>query len=199
LISEPISATTSPTVENAQPTAKRDLDVVEKKLETALSEQLANGLVAVTPTKEGIVVSLGEAGFFDSGSTHLRPQALPTLAEFVCVVGPERMKIRIEGHTDDTLIHNRKFDSNWEFSTECATEITKLFITRFGIDPMRLAASGYGQYHPASPNDSVEDRAKNRRVDLVILNANLPANPTTDEHSIPLAESSPDTEENLRP
>src|ERR1700678_3606838 len=161
LISEPISAVSSPTVEDAEPADKPDLEVMPEKLESALSEQLANGFVAVTPTKEGIVVSLREAGFFDSGSTRLRPQALPTLAEFVSVVGPERMKIRIEGHTDDVPIHNRKFDSNWELSTARATEIAKLFITRFAMDPARLAASGYGQYYPTAPNDSAENRAKN--------------------------------------
>ncbi|MGD0306363.1 MAG: OmpA family protein, partial [Candidatus Acidiferrales bacterium] len=198
LISEPISAVSSPTVEDAEPADKPDLDVMQKKLESALSGQLANGFVAVTPTKEGIVVSLREAGFFDSGSTRLRPQALPTLAEFVSVVGPERMKIRIEGHTDDVPIHNRKFDSNWELSTARATEIAKLFITKFGMDPLRLSASGYGQYHPTSPNDSIEDRAKNRRVDLVILNANVPASPTTVELTTPPDGANPETEKNVR-
>ena len=137
-----------------------------------MSAQLASGFVAVTPTKEGIVVSLREAGFFDSGSTHLRPAAMPTLAEFVSVIGPEHMKIRIEGHTDDVPIHNRKFDSNWELSTARATEIIKLFIGHFGIDPVRLAASGYGEFYPVASNDTPDGRAANRRVDLVILNAN---------------------------
>ncbi len=172
LIGQPISATPSLSLEHAEPADKPDMAIVQKKLESALADQLASGFVAVTPTKEGIVVSLREAGFFDSGSTRLRAQALPTLAEFVSVIGPERMKVRIEGHTDNVPIHNRKFDSNWELSTARATEIIKLFITRFGIDPVRLSASGYGEYYPVSPNDSDADRAKNRRVDLVILNAN---------------------------
>ncbi len=191
LLSQPISSLPSPSVEDAEPADKPDLDVVQKKLESALSEQLANGFVAVTPTKEGIVVSLREAGFFDSGSTRLRPQALPTLAQFVGVVGPERMKIRIEGHTDDVPIHNRKFDSNWELSTSRATEIAKLFITRFAMDPARLAASGYGQYYPTAPNDTAENRAKNRRVDLVILNANAPASPVSAPDPTPTQELTP--------
>jgi two-component system, OmpR family, copper resistance phosphate regulon response regulator CusR len=172
LKSEPISALTAPTLEDSEPADKPDMEVVQKKLETALSSQLENGFVAVTPTKEGIVVSLREAGFFDSGSTRLRPQALPTLAQFVSVIGPERMKVRIEGHTDNVPIHTRKFDSNWELSTSRATEIIKLFITHFGIDPVRLSASGYGEYYPVSPNDTETGRSTNRRVDLVILNAN---------------------------
>jgi two-component system copper resistance phosphate regulon response regulator CusR len=203
LLSQPFSSVLSPTVKGAEPADKPDLDVVQKKLESALSEQLADGFVAVTPTKEGIVVSLREAGFFDSGSTRLRPQALPTLAQFVSVVGPERMKIRIEGHTDDVPIHNRKFDSNWELSTSRATEIAKLFITRFAMDPARLAASGYGQYYPTAPNDTEENRAKNRRVDLVILNANVPVSATAapPDRSAPGSpdESGPAANGNARP
>lgn len=172
LKSEPVSAISAPTLEDAEPADKPDMDVVLKKLQSALASQLENGFVAITPTKEGIVVSLREAGFFDSGSTRLRPQALPTLAEFVRVIGPERMKIRIEGHTDNVPIHSRKFDSNWELSTARATEIIKLFITRFQIDPIRLSASGYGEYYPVSSNDTGGGRATNRRVDLVILNSN---------------------------
>jgi hypothetical protein len=97
---------------------------------------------------------------------------MPTFAEFVSVIGSEHMKIRIEGHTDDVPLHNRKFDSNWELSTARATEIIKLFIEHFGIDPIRLAASGYGEFYPVASNDTPNGRAANRRVDFVILNAN---------------------------
>src|SRR6201986_3289013 len=71
--SEHNSSPTTPSLEDEQPEGKPDLDETQKKLETAMSAQLARGFVAVTPTKEGIVVSLREAGFFDSGSTRLRP------------------------------------------------------------------------------------------------------------------------------
>jgi DNA-binding response OmpR family regulator len=166
-----------PSLQNSQATPRADrpdLADVQKRLQTALADQIQNGNVAVTPTKEGIIVSLREAGLFDSGSVHLRPQALPTLQEFVNVVGPARMRIRIEGHTDNVPIHSRKFDSNWELSTARATEIIKLFITKYEIDPMRLSASGYGQYYPVATNQTGEGRAINRRVDLVVLNANVP-------------------------
>ncbi len=155
-----------------------DLASVQKRLQAALAQQIETGNVAVTPTKEGIIVSLREAGLFDSGSVNLRPQALPTLQQFVNIVGPERMRIRIEGHTDNVPIHSRKFDSNWELSTARATEIIKLFITKYEIDPLRLSASGYGQYYPVAPNDTDAGRAINRRVDLVILNANVPLRET---------------------
>jgi chemotaxis protein MotB len=78
---------------------------------------------------------------------------------------------RIEGHTDNVPIHNGKHDSNWELSTARATEIIKLFITKFALAPNRLSASGYGEYYPATSNDTAEGRAMNRRVYLVILNS----------------------------
>ena len=154
------------------------LEALQMKLDALLAPQIRGGTVSVTPSKEGIVVSLREAGFFNSGSTALGPQAIPTLNAIVKVIGPERMRIRIEGYTDNVPIHNRRFDSNWELSTARATEIIKLFITKYAIAPDRLSASGYGEYYPVASNDTAEGRSMNRRVDLVILNSNAePATP----------------------
>jgi two-component system copper resistance phosphate regulon response regulator CusR len=150
-----------------------NMEELEAKLNAALGAQIRARVVSVTPTKEGVVVSLREAGFFDSGSTALGPQTIPTLTAIVKVIGPERMRIRIEGHTDNVPIHNQRFDSNWELSTARATEIIKLFITRYALAPNRLAASGYGEYYPVASNETEEGRAMNRRVDLVILNSNV--------------------------
>jgi chemotaxis protein MotB len=147
------------------------MDELQRKLENALALQIDNRIISVTPNKEGIVVSLREAGFFQSGSTQLGPQTLPVLAAIVKIVGPEKMDIRIEGHTDNVPIHNDKYDSNWELSTARATEIIKLFITKFSIAANRLSASGYAEYFPTASNDTAEGRATNRRVDLVILNS----------------------------
>jgi chemotaxis protein MotB len=99
----------------------------------------------------------------------LRPGAGSTLADFVKVIAPYRVRIRIEGHTDNVPIHNPRFDSNWDLSTARATEIIKVFISEYGITPDRLSAAGYGEYYPVASNDTAAGRAMNRRVDLVIL------------------------------
>lgn len=162
-----------------------NMDEIQKQLEDALAAQINKKIVSVTPTKEGIVVSLREMGFFDSGSTALRPEAEPTLNEFVKVIGPRRVRIRIEGHTDNVPIHNARYASNWELSTARATEVIRLFISKHQIAPVRLSASGYGEFYPAATNETPEGRALNRRVDLVILNSNadsgpqLPSTPST--------------------
>ena len=76
----------------------------------------------------------------------------------------------MEGHTDDVPIHTQRFSSNWDLSTARATRVVEFLSTRLGIAPARLAATGYGEFHPRGPNNDVAGRARNRRVDIVVLN-----------------------------
>ena len=78
-------------------------------------------------------------------------------------------QIRLEGHTDDTPIHTPKFPSHWRLSTARAITVLKFLTNRYNIPAERLAVSGYGEYRPVAPNDTPENRAKNRRVAVVIL------------------------------
>ncbi len=79
--------------------------------------------------------------------------------------------VRVEGHTDDTPIKTTRFASNWDLSTARATRVVAYFIVNTGIAPNRLSAAGYSEYHPRAVNSTVDGRARNRRVDIVILNA----------------------------
>ena len=168
-----------------------NMDEIEKQLKESLAPEIKKNMISVTPTKEGIVVSLRELGFFDIGSTKLRPEAIPTLAQFIKVIGPLRARVRIEGHTDNIPIHNARFDSNWELSTGRATEIIKLFIVRYAVAPVRLSASGYGEYFPVTSNDTPEGRNMNRRVDLVILNSTAESGPQLPSRPTPSPPVSP--------
>jgi len=172
--------------------ARQVMRDLQNQIESALAPEIKQHTVTVTPTKEGLVVSLKEVGFFDSGSAAIRPTAIPTLAHFVAVIRPIPIQLRIEGHTDNIPIHTARFDSNWELSTARATEVIKLFISQFGVKPDRLSASGYGEYYPIAANDTPEGRAQNRRVDVVLLNpisggAGLPIEriPTVVSRSVP--------------
>ena len=172
------------TLEGGQPASAPDMEQIQKDLQASLAREISARTVSVTATREGIVVSLRELGFFDSGSPALQPDAISTLGNFVKVAGPLQARIRIEGHTDNVPIHNARFDSNWELSTARATEITKLFITKYSMAPRRLSASGYGEYYPVASNDTPQGRATNRRVDLVILASNA-------DSSAPLSPNAP--------
>ncbi len=157
----------SPQGELTNAPAREVMTNLQNQLEFALSPEIKKHTITVTPTREGIIVSLKEAGFFDSGSATVRPDALPTTAHFINVIRSYPVHIRIEGHMDNVPIHTARFDSNWELSTARATE---MIIAQYGIAPNRLSASGYGEYCRVASNDTPGGRAQNRRVDLVLLN-----------------------------
>lgn len=118
----------------------------------------------------GLVISLGEGGFFPSGSDQIKPEGLAlldTIATSLVTVGNH---IRIEGHTDDVPIKNSRFPSNWELSTARATAMVAHLLEKFGFTPERLSAAGYSEFRPVATNDTDEGRAKNRRVDIIVLN-----------------------------
>lgn len=146
-----------------------NLAKVQNELAQQLQTELKRGEVAIKVGHEGLVVSLREVGFFDSGSADIKLKSEPTVERIARVLEHGQYYVRIEGHTDNVPIHTQRFDSNWELSTSRATEVAKLFITRYGFPPDRLSAAGYAEFHPASPNDTPEGRALNRRVDLVVV------------------------------
>jgi len=148
---------------------KEDLQRIQKELEKMLSNQIAEHTVSIQMGKDGLVISLREAGFFSSGSATPHPATLPVLRELASVLGKTAYDVRIEGHTDNVPIHNEEFDSNWELSSARATRIARIFVNTGDIAPGRLSAAGYAEYHPVANNDTDAGRAENRRVDLVVM------------------------------
>ncbi len=148
---------------------KDDLDRLRRELTQSLSSQVANHSISLEMGRDGLVISLREASFFDSGSAVPKPQALPTLRQIAARLGATAYDLRIEGHTDNVPIHNAEFDSNWELSSARATRIARLFLDMKAIPPERLSAAGYAEFHPVASNATPEGRALNRRVDLVVL------------------------------
>jgi chemotaxis protein MotB len=146
-----------------------DLTGLRKELEQALVPEILRGDVALRSGRDGLVISLREAGFFDSGSAGVRAASQPTFSRIAKLLGEGRYNIRIEGHTDNVRIHNTQYSSNWELSTARSTEMIRLLVVKYGLDPERLSASGYGEYHPIASNRTEAGRALNRRVDLVVV------------------------------
>lgn len=143
----------------------------ERALEKRLRDRLAGSAVEVEIDHRGIVVSLHEAGSFATGSADLSAVARDVLDRLAATLGRNNaMTLRVEGHTDDVPIQTGRFRSNWELSTARATSVVTHLVQQAGIEPRRLSAAGYGEFHPRVANASAADRARNRRVDIVILN-----------------------------
>jgi chemotaxis protein MotB len=133
---------------------KSDLENMRRELTQTLSNQVATHTVSIQMGRDGLIISLREAGFFDSGSAVPKPETLPTLRKIAASLGRTSYDLRIEGHTDNIPIHTAEFDSNWELSAARAISIS---------------AAGYAEFHPVASDDTAEGRAENRRVDLVVL------------------------------
>ncbi len=148
---------------------KSDLENMKRQLQQTLSNQVATHTVSIQMGRDGLVISLREAGFFDSGSATPKPQTIGTLRAIAASLRPTGYDLRIEGHTDNVPIHTSAFDSNWELSTARATSIARLLLELDALPADRLSAAGYAEFHPVASNDTPEGRAQNRRVDLVVL------------------------------
>ena len=146
-----------------------DVNGLKRELEAALAPEIQRREIALRIGPEGLVVSLREVGFFDSGSATLRKASEKAFARIAELLRQYPCNIRVEGHTDNVPIHTAQFASNWELSTARATEVTRKFILEYQFAPTRLSAAGYSEYHPASTNATEEGRRMNRRIDLVIV------------------------------
>jgi chemotaxis protein MotB len=150
-----------------------NLAALQTELQQALRREIESHAVALHRESEGLVISLREFGFFDSGSAALRPSAIPALDRIASILAVRTCRLRIEGHTDNVPIHTSQVASNWELSTARATELVRLLIVRYRFSPERLSAAGYAEYHPIASNDTPQGRAQNRRVDVVILTQHI--------------------------
>ena len=119
----------------------------------------------------GVVIRLNDTMLFDQGSAIIKPEALSTLESISGKLREFNNPILIEGHTDSTPIKNEKYPSNWELSTARATNIISYLIEKQKFPPNRLSAVGYGEYMPVADNSTPENKAKNRRVDIIILSS----------------------------
>lgn len=153
---------------------REQFSAIRNELESALADEIKRNDVALHMEADGLVVSLREMGFFDSGSASIKPGAETAFGRVARILREHSCIVRIEGHTDNVPIHTSQFASNWELSTTRATRLVKLLIEQYDISADRLSAAGYAEFHPVSANDNAKGRQLNRRVDVVILRAGPP-------------------------
>jgi chemotaxis protein MotB len=147
----------------------QSLQEAQEAISKALDPEIKRREVSMSLRREGLVVSLKEMGFFDSGSATIRPGSMNAIGRLAEVLKSRPENLRVEGHTDNVPIHTTRFANNWELSTARATQLIQVLIVTYGIPPSHLSAAGYGEFHPVASNSSPDGRAQNRRLDVVIL------------------------------
>lgn len=151
-------------------TEEEQMDEVQQQVSDLIEDQKLGNTIAVDLEERGIVISITAQLLFKSGSAELEPDSKPTIQEIGNILKAiPGNQIRIEGHTDTDPIRNSTYPSNWELSSARATNVLRLLVDKAGIDPRRISAVGYGEYRPKAPNTSLQNKALNRRVDIVIV------------------------------
>ena len=138
-------------------------------LEDEMRKALESKDVTISELKGKLTVNILDQILFDSGEAELKPEGQKILEKIAGVLMQHtNRQIHVIGHTDDVPIR-RKFASNWELSTARATAAVRFLQERAGVDPRRLGALGCGEFHPVASNSTPEGRARNRRIEIVIL------------------------------
>lgn len=162
-----------------------NLKLLQKKIEAKFKTLGKNEELETEITERGLVIHIVESALFKEGSAVLEPRAMGTLDLVSEQVKDMPNHIRVEGHTDDRPIRTSLFPSNWELSAARATEVVRYFIGDHKISANQISALGYGEFRPVRPNNSIENRAQNRRVDIVVLTMELSLKePTSQLYSI---------------
>ncbi|HNX22628.1 MAG TPA: OmpA family protein [Spirochaetota bacterium] len=152
---------------------KEELSRMESQasdLEKQLDDEIKKGDIRLKKFHNRLVINIDDKISFDSGYANLKKEILPSLKKIREILSqyPE-YSIVVEGHTDNIPMRSKKFRDNWELSTERALAVLGYLLEDSNLNPVRFSAAGYGEYKPLVSNETKENRALNRRVDIVVI------------------------------
>ena len=140
-----------------------------KILSEELKKEIESGRINISMQQRGLVVSFNQAALFPSGEATVDQSSDEALRKVAAAIEKLPNPVRLEGHTDAVPINTARFHSNWELSAARSIAVMEL-LNQFGVPRERMSIAGYADVAPVATNDTEEGRARNRRVDIVILN-----------------------------
>jgi len=162
--SQPIDAKTGLSEKEYQ-----NMDALKKQLDALFQSEGLNAETTTSIDSRGLVIHLNNVILFNSGSADIKSESIGTLEKIATIINSLNNYIRIEGHTDNVPISSSTYPSNWELSAARATSVVRLFVSQSNVSPDKLVAVGYGEYKPIADNSTPEGKAKNRRIDIIVL------------------------------
>lgn len=142
---------------------------LSEKLENIIQSNNLTDVIKIREEERGIVLQLDETILFDSAEADLKSYSTDILDQVTSIIESVDNDILVEGNADNVPMYSEEFKSNWELSTARAVNVVKYFVSTKNIDPTRFSVKGYGEYNPLVGNDTPENRAINRRVDILIV------------------------------
>ncbi|MFT6066591.1 MAG: chemotaxis protein MotB [Polaribacter sp.] len=149
-------------------------DSINLALKYHLTKNLTDGIqdedIEINVEKTVVFISISDKLLFKSGSYNVTDKAYTVLEKIAKIINDQpKMDVMIEGHTDTTPIKRSIIQDNWDLSALRATSITRILQYKYGVKPQRLIAAGRSQYIPLAPNDTAENKSKNRRTKIIIM------------------------------
>jgi len=159
----------------AQKKAEREAQEETEELQDELSAAIGDGLLEIEAYNDRVLIRIRERGSFGSGRAELKQAFLPILKMIADVLNQRDGLFIIARHTDDIPIETKRFRSNWDLSAARAASVVHYLIQEGDVDPQRMEIRAMADNEPIMPNDSWENRAKNRRVEISVLHGNRQA------------------------
>jgi chemotaxis protein MotB len=146
-----------------------ELAVAKEDTDDYVTQHGLQNEVSTTVEDRGLVITMQEKLLFEPGKSDISPIARPTLAALARLLSALPNFVRVEGHTD-AVPAGAAASSNWQLSTQRSANIAQFLVEQNGLDPRRVSAIGYADTRPVADNRTLAGRAKNRRVEIVLLN-----------------------------
>lgn len=147
----------------------KDIFNVYEQVKEFIEEKNLDASLQIKEDERGVVLQIKDSILFETAKAELKSDSLPMLSTISELMEKVPNNIIVEGHTDNVPINNYIFKSNWELSTTRAVNVVRFFIENKGQSPARFTAAGYGEFKPIVSNDSEENKAKNRRVNILLV------------------------------
>ncbi|QYJ74232.1 MULTISPECIES: flagellar motor protein MotB [Shewanella] len=165
------SSTAQETAESTQSDSSSSQELINqqvKKMAEQLNEEIVDGAIEIESLGQQIIIRIREKGAFGSGSGFLQPRFRPVIRSVGELLKDVPGIITVSGYTDDMQISNELYSSNWDLSSKRAVSVAHELVKVKGFDPSRMKVVGMGSNNPLVPNESAENRARNRRVEIAI-------------------------------
>jgi len=150
----------------------REVSSTYEQLVAKMKGEIDKGQVTISELKGKLTVNMVEAILFDSGKAEVKPEGLVVLGKVIEILKTVNDKsIRIEGHTDNKPIVGtltQRYPTNWELSAGRAINVAR-YLEKQGIEAATLSAAAFGEFKPVAENATTEGRAKNRRIEIVLV------------------------------
>ncbi len=153
---------------NSEQDVEEQTKIDAARLLEALREEVEAGMIQVETTDRSVIIRIREKGSFASGVAKFAPGFMPVIEKLREALTYIAGRIVVAGHTDDVPIRTARYRSNWDLSAARAVSVVHELLQESELDPRRLVVEGHGEAHPLASNDTPENRALNRRVEIII-------------------------------